>query len=97
MEPITLLHVPLNTLTIIYVTKQFHSLSVQAVCDYKRVFMDVKYKCPGSVKCCDAKVFANSSICKRLLCFDPPTIIQILSPLKLKTPNYLIGDLAFQL
>ena len=52
--------------------KQFHSLSAQAVCDYEGTFMDVEYKWSGSVH--DAKVFANSSICKRLLSSDLPTI-----------------------
>ena len=35
--------------------KLFHSLSVQAVCDYRGVFMDIDCWWPGSVH--DAKVF----------------------------------------
>ena len=34
--------------------KQFHSISVQAVCDYRGIFMDVDIRWPGSVH--DAKV-----------------------------------------
>ena len=63
MVPISLLCDPLNIPTIISY-KQFHSLSVQAVYDYKGSLMDVECKLPGSVY--DANVFKNSSICKRL-------------------------------
>ena len=75
--------------------KQFHSLNVQAVCDYKGAFMDVECKWPGSVH--DAKVFANSSICKRLRSSDLPTIFQTISNSEVKIPNYLIGDPAYPL
>ena len=75
--------------------KQFHSLNVQAVCDYKGAFMDVECKWPGSVH--DAKVFANSSICKRLRSSDLPTILQTISNSEVKIPNYLIGDPAYPL
>ena len=63
--------------------EQFHSLSVQAVCDYKGAFMDVKCKWP------------NSSICKRSS--DLPTIFQTISNSEIKMPNYLIGDPAYLL
>ena len=75
--------------------KQFHSLNVQAVCDYKGAFMDVECEWPGSVH--DAKVFANSSICKRLRSSDLPTIFQTITNSKIKIPNYLIQDPAYTL
>ena len=71
--------------------KQFHSLSVQAVCNYKGAFMDVECKWPGSVH--NAKVFANSSIWKCLRSSDLSTIFQTISNSEVKMPNYLIGDL----
>ena len=43
-----------------YCYKQYYSLNVQVVCDYRGYFMDVECMWPGSVH--DAKVFANSSI-----------------------------------
>ena len=75
--------------------KQFHSLDVQAVCDYKGAFMDAECKWPGSVH--DAKVFANSSICKCLRSSDLPTVFQTISNSQVKIPNYLIGDPAYPL
>ena len=49
-----------------YCYKGFHSLKVQAVCDFKGTFnvMDVDCRWPGSVH--DAKVFANPSINEKL-------------------------------
>ena len=44
--------------------KQFFSLSVQAICDYRGYFMDAECRWPGSVH--DAKVFANSSVNRKL-------------------------------
>ena len=75
--------------------KKFHSLSVQAVCDYKDAFMGVECKWSGSFH--DAEVFANSSICRLLCSSDLPTIFQTLSNSEVKIPNYLIGDAAYPL
>ena len=57
--------------------------------------MDVECKWPGIVH--DAKVFANSYICKRLRSSDLPTIFQTISNSEVKIPNYLIGDSAYPL
>ena len=70
--------------------KQFHSLSVQAVYDYKGAFMDIECKWPGSVH--DGKVFANSSICKRLRSSDLPTIFKTISNSEGKIRNYLLSS-----
>ena len=75
--------------------KQFFSLSVQAVCDYKGMFMDVECRWPGSVH--DAKVFANSSINAKLRNNKLPTTFQTPVPGGVKIPNYLIGDPAYPL
>ena len=57
-------HIPIKTpnenLRDYFNYKQFFSLNVQAVCDYKGYFMDVDCRWPGS--CHDAKVYANSKI-----------------------------------
>ena len=57
--------------------------------------MDVECEWPGSVH--DAKVFANSSICKRLRSSDLPIIFQTISNSEVKIPNYLTGDPAYPL
>ena len=44
--------------------KQYFSLSVQAICNYKGYFMDLECMWPGCVH--DAKVFANSIINTKL-------------------------------
>ena len=75
--------------------KQFHSLSVQAVCDHKGYFMVVECRWPGSVH--DAKVFANSSINAKLRSCNLPSTYQTPIPGGVKVPNYLIGDPAYPL
>ena len=75
--------------------KQFYSLSVQAVCDYKGTFMDIDCRWPGSVH--DSKVFANSSINKKLQNGNIPSVYQSLLSGRGKVPNYLIGDPAYPL
>ena len=80
-----------------YCYKGFYSLNVQAVCDYRGIFIDVAVDCrwPGSVH--DAKVFANSSICHRLREQQLPRTFQTLIPSLDKIPPYLIGDPAYPL
>ena len=47
-----------------YNYKSFHSLNVQAVCDYCGLFLAVECRWPGSMH--DAKMFANSGIKRKL-------------------------------
>jgi len=75
--------------------KQFFSLSVQAVCDYKGSFIDVESRWPGSVH--DAKGFANSSIHAKLRSSKLPSTFQTPVEGSVKIPNYLIGDPAYPL
>ena len=75
--------------------KQFFSLNVQAVCDYKGYFMDVDCRWPGS--CHDAKVYANSNINKNMQDNEMPMQFKQILPGEAKIPNYLIGDPAYPL
>ena len=75
--------------------KGFHSLNVQAVCEYKGTFMDVECRWAGSVH--DAKVFANSSVNDKLRNGKLPRVFQSVLPGYEKVPNYLIGDPAYPL
>ena len=68
---------------------------MQAVCDYKGIFLDVECRWPGSVH--DAKVFANSSISNKLRNGNLPGIFQSVIPGCEKIPNYPIGDPAYPL
>lgn len=75
--------------------KQYFSLNVQAVCDYKGMFMDIDCMWPGSVH--DAKVFSNSSIGTKLRNEEMPITYHEIVPGRSKVPNYLIGDPAYPL
>jgi hypothetical protein len=75
--------------------KQFFSLNIQAVCDSNGYFMDVECRWPGSVH--DAKVFANSCICKNLNNGKLPITYLTVLPGHDAVPNYLIGDPAYPL
>ena len=68
---------------------------VQAVCDFRGMFMDVDCKWPGSVH--DAKIFSNSSIGTKLRNQDMPITYQEIVPGKCKIRNYLIGDPVYPL
>ena len=68
---------------------QFHSLNVQAVCDYHGYFLDIECIWPGS--CHDAKVFSRSEICKRLRNNGHPETYSIVLPGHPKLLTYVIG------
>ena len=78
-----------------YCYKGFFSLNVQAVCDYRGQFMDVDCRWPGSVH--DAKVFANSTINKKLRDEELPMTYQELIKGRSKVGCYVIGDPAYPL
>ena len=75
--------------------KMFFSLNVQAICDYRGLFMDDGCRWPGSVH--DAKVFANSSINSKLQSGTLPVTYHLLVPGHTKAGSYLIGDPAYPL
>lgn len=58
--------------------KQYFSLNVQAVCDFRGIFMDVDCRWPGCVH--DAKVFANSDIHSKLKSGNLPVTFNNLLP-----------------
>ena len=86
---------PIKTPQDYFCYKGFYSLNVQAVCDYRGMFMDVECRWPGSVH--DAKVFANSSLSHKLREKKIPETFQAVIPGCDKIPNYLIGDPAYPL
>ncbi len=75
--------------------KQFYSISAQAICDAKGLFLDVDCRWPGSVH--DAKVFSNSLVNSKLKTGHLVKTFNHLLPGYNKIPNYLIGDPAYPL
>ena len=75
--------------------KQYHSPSVQGVCDYRGYFIDVECMWPGSVH--DVKIFTNSSINMKLKENKLPTTYQTTVEGRAKVPDYLIGNPAYPL
>ena len=73
-----------------YNYKSFHALNVQAVCDYRGLFLDVE--CTWSRSVHDAKMVANSGINKKLQNSQSPKAGQCILPRMAPVPNYIIGD-----
>ena len=78
-----------------YCYKMFFSLTVQAVCAYRGVFMDVENRWPCSVHV--AKVFCNLIINKNLQNGKLPKTHQQILAGRQKVGNYLVGDTAYAL
>ena len=70
--------------------KMKYSLNCQAICDEKGTFSDVEIRWPGSVH--DARVYANSRVCKQLKSGVLPQVYQELVPGYTPVPQFLIGD-----
>ena len=92
-------HIPIKRPTInsqdYFSYKMYFSLNVQAICDCRGQFMDVDCRWPVSVH--DAKVFANSSVNKKLREKTLPVTYQQLLPQRSKVGSYLISDPAYPL
>jgi len=75
--------------------KQKYILNVQAVCDYKGMFIDAEVKWPGSVH--DGRVFGNSRINRLLREEKLPMLYKEILPGYDRMPVTLIGDPAYPL
>ena len=70
-----------------------YTINVQAVCDYRGVFLDVDCRWPGSVH--DAKVFSNSIVNAMLREGTLPIVYKSLVPGRDKIPPLLLADPAY--
>jgi len=74
-------------------SKQKYTLNVQAVCDWKGMFIDAEVKWPGSVH--DGRVFGNSRINRLLREEKLPMLYKEVLPGYDRMPVALIGDPAY--
>ena len=75
--------------------KMKYTLNVQAVCNWKGLFLNVEVKWPGSVH--DGRVFANSRINNLLRDQQLPMVHREIMPGYDKVPPMLLGDPAYPL
>ena len=75
--------------------KMKFSLNVQALCDYRGVFLDVEIMWPGSVH--DARVYANSQLNKHFVEKTLPMTYRSLLPGTDRIPPLILGDPAYPL
>lgn len=75
--------------------KMKYTLNVQGTCNWRRLFMDVDVRWPGSVH--NGRVFANSRINKLLKVKKLPMFYKEMLPGHDKVPVILLGDPAYPL
>ena len=75
--------------------KMKYSLNVQALCDYRGMFLDVEIMWPGSVH--DARVYANSKLNKHFSEKTLPMTYRTLLPGTDRIPPLVLGDPAYHL